>query len=103
MHSPEAIAYLRSVRSLFGKRMGRRISTGRSELEFDHWARTHGYTLAPAFYRRSAGSVVDEHQTGIIRCPLIYLGIYEGQTVPAVCPYSDGDTEYTIHDGVEKL
>ena len=72
-------------------------------LEFDHWARSHGYTLAPAFYRRSAGSVVDEHQLEVIMCPLICFGIYEGQTVRAVYPYSDGATVHTIHDGVEEL
>lgn len=72
-------------------------------LEFDHWARSHGYTLAPAFYRRTAGSLVDEYHPEIIMCPLICLGIYKGETVDAVYPYSDGDRVYTIHDGIKEL
>lgn len=72
-------------------------------LEFDQWARNHEYTLAPAFYRRTAGSLVDDVHSEVIMCPLICLGIYEGQTVQAVYPYSDGETVYTIHDGLTEL
>ena len=72
-------------------------------LEFDQWARNQEYTLAPAFYRRTAGSLVDDVHSEVIMCPLICLGIYEGQTVQAVYPYSDGETVYTIHDGITEL
>lgn len=72
-------------------------------LEFDQWARNHEYTLTPAFYRRTAGSLVDDVHSEVIMCPLICLGIYEGQTVQTVYPYSDGETVYTIHDGLTEL
>ena len=72
-------------------------------LEFDHWARNQEYTLAPAFYRRTAGSLVDDVHSEVIMCPLICLGIYEGQIIQVVYPYSDGETVYTIHDGLTEL
>lgn len=72
-------------------------------LEFDQWARRQEYTLAPAFYRRAAGSLVDDVHSEVIMCPLICLGIYEGETVQAVYPYSDGETVYTIYDGLTEL
>jgi hypothetical protein len=72
--------------------------------EFERWAREHGCTLQPAFDRRESGSLVDQGATEqIIRLPLLCLGVYEGSTIRAVYPHVDGETVYTIHDGVEAL
>lgn len=81
------------------------MSTRKTVTEFEQWAHEHGCTLHPAFERCNR-DLIDGNGEGWgndIRLPLLYLAVYDGETVRAVYPHTDGDTVNTIHDGIDAL
>lgn len=71
--------------------------------DFERWAESHGYTLAPAFAYRECGSLLDDEAREVTVVPLLTLAVYEGDRLEAVYPHADGDRVRTVSDGIETL
>lgn len=71
--------------------------------EMERWAVDRGYSLLPAFERRTTGSMVAEDGREIVVVPLRCLTIYDRDELRTVYPYADGETVYTVADGLEAL
>ncbi|WP_336342797.1 HTH domain-containing protein [Halalkalicoccus ordinarius] len=71
--------------------------------DFERWAESHGYTLAPAFAYRESRSMIDDETREVTVVPLVTLAVYEGDRLEAVYPHADGDRVRTVDDGIETL
>ncbi|WP_336362414.1 HTH domain-containing protein [Halalkalicoccus salilacus] len=71
--------------------------------DFERWAESRGYTLAPAFAYRECGSMIDDETREVTVVPLVTLAVYEGDRLEAVYPHADGDRVRTVGDGIEAL
>jgi hypothetical protein len=75
---------------------------------FEEWADAHGYTLRPAFQRRTVHSSLlgTEEPRETVRVPIVSLAVYEEtveEQLHGVVPYTDPDTAgqdktFTVND-----
>lgn len=68
--------------------------------EFSEWARRNGYSLEPAFERRSRSYLGTDAVHDVVVFPLASLAVYEGTELQAVFPCSggDGDVHFSVPD-----
>lgn len=77
------------------------LSTSRQRIvaEFEAWAEEQGYTLKPAFGRRSGATLGSAEDAGErYTVPLLTLAFYEGETLTGVIPSADEHSTYTVAD-----
>ncbi len=71
--------------------------------EFEAWADDHGYTLAPGFQVREVRPMVGGGVRRKFARPVYCLAVYEGETLEAVYPHSNGGEVHTVGDGLDRL
>ncbi|MFB6307720.1 MAG: HTH domain-containing protein [Haloarculaceae archaeon] len=70
--------------------------------EFADWARRNGYSLEPAFERRTRSYVGLDRVDDVVVFPVVSLAMYEADQLQAVFPCTDEDGEsYTVQDCLE--
>jgi hypothetical protein len=70
--------------------------------EFRDWARRNGYSLEPAFQRRTRAYIGTDVVQDVVVFPVVSLAVYDDRDLAAVFPCSDGDEDvnYTVHDAL---
>lgn len=69
--------------------------------EFRSWAERNGFSLAPAFQRRTRTFVGMDDVEEVVVFPAVALAIYEADELEAVFPCTDQDRVYTVEDALE--
>ena len=64
--------------------------------EFDEWAERNGFSLGPAFERRTRAYLGLDRVDDVVVFPVVSLALYEGERLRAVFPCSDGADTYTV-------
>lgn len=83
------------IRTLGEDRRSGALATYR---EFAEWAERNGYSLSPAFERRTRAYVGLDRVDDVVVFPVVSLAVYEGQRLRAVFPCSDGEETYAVRD-----
>lgn len=58
---------------------------------FEQWAEHNGFTLEPAFRRRTRTFLGSDREQDVVVFPVVSLALYEGDALQAVFPCSDAD------------
>lgn len=69
--------------------------------EFEDWAERNGFSLEPAFERRTQSYVGLNRVDEVVVFPVIALAIYEGDRIAGVFPCTDEDRAYTVGDALD--
>lgn len=71
--------------------------------EFADWAERNGFSLEPAFERRTRSYVGLDRVDEVVVFPVVSLAIYEDDELQAVFPCSDGSENVTVLDCLDAL
>lgn len=66
--------------------------------EFRTWAERNGYSLEPAFERRTGSYVGLDLVNEVVVFPVVSLAIYESERLRGVFPCSDEERNYRVQD-----
>lgn len=80
-----------------------RIGDGAPLERFRTWARSNGYTLAPAFGRRTVESMVDSESHTELVVPIVTVAVHDGDDLECVAPCGAGTDVYTVPACVDAL
>lgn len=69
--------------------------------EFQTWAKHNGYSLEPAFERRTRTHMGTDRTDEVVEFPAIALAIYDEQDLKAVFPCTNGEHTYTVGDALD--
>lgn len=69
--------------------------------EFRTWAERNGFSLAPAFERRTRSYMGLNRVDEVVVFPVIALAIYEDDRIQGVFPCTDEDRAYTVGDALD--
>lgn len=72
-------------------------------LAFTEWAQNEGVSLRPFFQTRERYSSNRAGLEDWLVLPAMTLAIYEGETLSAVYPHTDGEATRTVEDGLRTL
>ena len=70
--------------------------------EFTEWADEHGYSLEPAFTKRTMRIEPGAEPKEVVDLPIMCLAVYDDE-LRTVLPCADGDEIYTVGDGLDAL
>ncbi len=71
--------------------------------EFADWAARNGFSLSPAFERRTRSYVGLDRVDEVVVFPVVSLAVYEGRRLRAAFPCSDGERVYGVEDALDAL
>lgn len=71
--------------------------------EFEDWARQNGFSLEPAFERRTRSYVGMDRVDEVVVFPVASVAMYEGTRLQAVFPCSDEERSFGVTDCLDAL
>lgn len=69
--------------------------------EFNDWATRNGFSLEPAFERRTRAYMGLNRVDEVVVFPVIALAVYEAERIQAVFPCTDEDRAHTVGDALD--
>jgi len=69
--------------------------------EFSDWASRNGFSLEPAFERRTRRYVGIDDVEEVVVFPVVALSLYEGESMQSVFPCQDAERVYTVGDALD--
>ncbi|WP_435346464.1 HTH domain-containing protein [Haloarchaeobius sp. HRN-SO-5] len=71
--------------------------------EYDQWARSSGWSLSPAFSKRTVTNEFVGEEYEVIQFPVISVAIYADDQLVRVAPAIYGEEHYSVEDCLEEL